>query len=187
MWCTRMNAVAGSERALKFHIEREWKQLVQESDYLASAIDLSKTNDLSAIHPHLDAIVLMGMSSAVEKCYSGMERIVKNLAENLDDYVPKGDSWHKSLIEQMASKVGDREPVLAENTARLLQALRAFRHRERNSYSFDLDKTRVMQLGEDVFLAMASLQKDLRTYLFAEMQEVDGGSTPPQSGSSFSP
>jgi hypothetical protein len=178
-----MNSVVGSERALKFHIEREWKQLIQESDYLASAIDLSKKNDLPAIHPHLDAIVLMGMSSAVEKCYSGMERIVKILAENLDDYIPKGDSWHKSLIEQMASKVGDREPVLSENTAQLLQALR---HRERNSYSFDLDKTRVLELGKDVFLAMASLKKDLMMRLFAETQ-VDGGSTPPQSGSSFFP
>jgi hypothetical protein len=107
----------------------------------------------------------MGMASAIEKCYSGMERTLKIMAENLDDYVPKGDTWHKSLIDQMASTVWQREPVITKDTAHGLHALRSFRHRERNSYTFDLDKVRVMELGEQVFDVMHSLKNDLTSRL----------------------
>jgi hypothetical protein len=151
--------------ALTFHVASEWRQVVQESEYLISALELSRDESICAAHRHLDVLVLMGMASAIEKCYSGMERLFKVLAENLDDYVPKGDTWHKSLIDQMSSKVGQRDPVISADTAQGLHDLRAFRHRERNSYSLDLDKKRVMELGEQVFVVMVSLKNDLSSNL----------------------
>jgi hypothetical protein len=43
--------------------------------------------------------------SAVEKIYTGLERIMSNLAKNLDgDPVGKGsESWHQALLARMGS------------------------------------------------------------------------------------
>ncbi|MHB1631037.1 MAG: ribonuclease toxin HepT-like protein [Acidithiobacillus sp.] len=131
---------------------------------------LSGDKPLSA-DPHHEVIILMGTASAIEKCYSGMERILKILAENMDDYVPKGDTWHKSLINQMASDIESRPAVISSGTAQGLHVLRAFRHRERNSYSLDLDKGRVIELGEEVFSVMAALKSDLTSRLGMRLPE----------------
>ena len=61
--------------------------------------------------------------------------------------------------------LGSRSRIIGLTTAQGLHTLRAFRHRERNSYSLDLDKARVLSLGKHVFPVVESLKTDLRKLL----------------------
>lgn len=155
-----------AHEALRFHVQSELDQLQKEAELLQSAMDLiDNPLDNMVADRNISTLILMGMASAIEKSYSGMERILKIVAENVDDYVPKGDTWHKSLIDQMAADMDSRSRIIGLTTAQGLHTLRAFRHRERNSYSLDLDKARVLSLGKQVFPVVESLKTDLRKLL----------------------
>ena len=156
-----------ANEALRFHLHNEWEQLQKEVELLQSAIDLIEIGhpDSANGNHNLSTIILMGTASAIEKSYSGMERILKIVAENIDDYVPRGEAWHKSLIDQMAADLDSRPHVIEPVTAQGLHVLRAFRHRERNSYSLDLDRTRVLTLGKQVFSVVSRKTQDHSRFL----------------------
>jgi hypothetical protein len=78
---------------------------------------------------------------AVEGVYSGLEAILKIIADEVDKGVPSGTAWHALLLEVMVtSKKGVRPQVLCEETFALLDQLRRFRHVARNNYALDLDE-----------------------------------------------
>jgi hypothetical protein len=106
--------------------------------------------------------------SAVEKIYTGMERIMSNLAKNLDrDPVGKsGDSWHQALLLRMSNPYpAVRDRVVSEGTLALLNNLRAFRHRERNSYATTLDLGIVIERARDAIAAVGHLKDEMQPFL----------------------
>jgi len=83
-------------------------------------------------------------SSATEKIYSGLERIVEIICVALDNRpAGKGESnWHKQLLVRASqANPGFRGAILSASTFEALDRLRGFRHRERNFYfqALDLD------------------------------------------------
>jgi hypothetical protein len=105
--------------------------------------------------------------SAVEKIYTGMERIMSNLAKNLDgDPVGKGsESWHQALLVRMSSPFpGVRDRIVSVRTLALLNNLRAFRHRERNSYATTLDLEIVIERARDAIAAVEQLKSEIKPF-----------------------
>lgn len=81
-------------------------------------------------------IGVLGFAAAIEKIYSGCERVLELIAKQLDEQpIPKSDDWHRQLLLRMRNEwPGIRPPVLGDETYRLLNDLRSFRHRQRNTY-----------------------------------------------------
>jgi hypothetical protein len=106
--------------------------------------------------------------SAVEKIYTGMEKILSNLAKNLDgEPVGRvGESWHQALLLRMSNPYpGVRDRVVSEATLVLLNNLRGFRHRERNSYSTTLDLEIVIERARDAITASEQLKREVLPYM----------------------
>ncbi len=58
----------------------------------------------------------------------------------MDENMPKGEGWHKELLEQMAKQTKEREyMVLSNTTCEDLKEYLGFRHFSRHAYAFDLD------------------------------------------------
>jgi hypothetical protein len=162
--------VATSKHPLFILINKELDDLDQESGYLCAAQD-ALHKDLPAVHPQLDQIVYIAMASTIEKLYTGMEKCLQRIAANVDEFSPKGDSWHKDLIDQMEIATEDRPAVLSRDTANALHALRAFRHRERNIYGGVLERKRVITLSEDALALIKAFRKDIRQFEKAMSEE----------------
>ena len=106
--------------------------------------------------------------SAVEKIYTGMERIMSNLAKNLDgDPIGKGsESWHQALLVRMSTPFpGVRDRVVSVRTLALLNNLRGFRHRERNSYATTLDLGIVIERAYDAIAAVDHLKSEIKPFM----------------------
>lgn len=103
-------------------------------------------------------IFLTTMSASIEKCYSGSERILKNLLQELDGSIPSSNDWHRQLIER-ARNVGPhgRPPLFGDELAKVFHDLRSFRQRERNSYMQDMDPDIVLNKATAVIKAVHSL------------------------------
>jgi hypothetical protein len=102
-------------------------------------------------------ITLTAMASSTEKCYSGIEKILKNLLQELDGSIPSSHDWHRQLIERAAS-IGPhgRPAILDKAFAKTLHDLRSFRHRERLSYVANLDPLIVLEKAEIATKAVKS-------------------------------
>ncbi len=80
--------------------------------------------------------------------YSGLERVFETLALQMDGTLPKGDTWHRDLLEQMTLDVpGIRPPVMSESKVQALDEYRRFRHVVRNVYAEHLDPQRIGDLA----------------------------------------
>jgi hypothetical protein len=105
-------------------------------------------------------------ASAAEKTYLGFERILKLIISDIDvDPVRDRDSWHKALLARVSAPYLDRrDAVLAPRTFALLDDLRAFRHRVRNSYGVDLDIEAVTERARDSVRAFALFEADVLAF-----------------------
>jgi hypothetical protein len=97
-----------------------------------------------------------------------MERIMSNLAKNLDgDPIGKGsESWHQALLVRMSTPFpGVRDRVVSVRTLALLNNLRGFRHRERNSYATTLDLGIVIERAYDAIAAVDHLKSEIKPFM----------------------
>lgn len=83
--------------------------------------------------------------------YAGLERLFEMIAAAIDGNVPQGQNWHQVLLEQMVAEVPSVRPALiSEETRRMLDEYRGFRHVVRNVYAFRFDLEKVRKLVQGV-------------------------------------
>lgn len=152
-----------SRHPLFLLLDRELADLVVESNYLLCARSALAEN-LSQVHPQLDQIVYIAMASTIEKLYGGMEKCLQRIASNIDEFIPRGESWHRDLIDQMGLATDDRPPVISQGTAEGLHRLRAFRHRERNLYGGVLDRQRVLDMAGEALAVLRDFCDEVRIF-----------------------
>lgn len=94
-----------------------------------------------------DDYYLDGIALNLHGVYSGCERIFTQIAEIVDGDLPRGEDWHRLLLEQMKNEIPSIRPaVISAKTGELLDELRRFRHIVRNVYTHHLDPERLEKL-----------------------------------------
>jgi hypothetical protein len=106
-------------------------------------------------------------ASATEKIYSGCERVMARMAKlHAAGPFARLEGWHIALLQHMASPLpGVRDAVITPTCFELLDKLRAFRHRERNSYGFDLDFGIVFERGHEAVAAFRLFRQEIEDFL----------------------
>ena len=121
-------------------IENELSEVSLEVDHLLSSLAQLDPNE-----PPLDAQerweASVVCSSAAEKIYTGCERVMVRIASEVDGVpVSHSENWHMAVLRRMAKPYpGLRGPVISAECYLIMDKLRAFRHRERNTYGMNLD------------------------------------------------
>lgn len=129
-------------------VQNEFNEIRMEVEHIRLFLDALPFNlhDLSD-QRQWEAGIICG--SAAEKIYTGMERVMAHVTEAIDQAnVPHAEGWHTTLLRRLAHPYpGVRDAVISENCYDRLNDLRAFRHRERNSYGFGLRLDRVIEIA----------------------------------------
>lgn len=119
---------------------------------------------LAADHDPVERwLYVSALGSGIEKVYGGIEKALVRIARSIDGDVPEGADWHITLLRRM-SRPGPtgRPSVLAPETRRQLDQLRAFRHRERNSYADDLRADLVLGMAAGIGPTLNAVVDDIR-------------------------
>ena len=132
----RLREVAGD-------LESELRRLDRLADDIALVQNEAK-ND-----PRRARLFYENLALKLHNFYNGCERIFQIVATELNGGLPEGVDWHRRLLERMGTGREGRIEVVSEDTARVLETFRAFRHIVRNIYGFELDLERVAQLVGD--------------------------------------
>jgi hypothetical protein len=111
--------------------------------------------------------------------YAGLERLFEMIAAAVDGNVPRGENWHQMLLEQMVAEVPSVRPALiSEETRRMLDEYRGFRHVVRNVYAFRFDLEKVRKLVQGAPAVLSQVRAELLAFAdFLDQQApVDGKS-----------
>jgi len=106
--------------------------------------------------------------------YTGLENIFERIAREIDMDEPKGEEWHKELLQQMAESRLSRLSVISAKTAAALGIVLRFCHRLRDIYVFELDPEKTAEnakQGCDIFDSLSAELNACIAYL--EKQEND--------------
>ena len=143
-----------------------WEDL-ESAQGEAAMVEQARARGVSIIasdHDPLERwLYVSALASGIEKIYGGIEKALVRIARSIDGDVPEGADWHVTLLRRM-SRPGPtgRPSVLAPDTRRQLDQLRAFRHRERNSYADDLRVDLVLGIAAGMGAMLDAVAADIR-------------------------
>lgn len=125
----------------------------------------SLAQELGAAPSDTDTYSMRARASILHDLYTGSERIFIRLAEELNGGVPRGEQWHRQLLQDMALDVSEVRPhvVSTELAAELGEFLR-FRHVFRNVYGFVLEAERMRPLEERVAGVLERLTIEIQAF-----------------------
>lgn len=120
-----------------------------------------------------DDFYIDGVALNLHGFYIGSERIFTNIAELVDGDLPRGESWHLLLLQQMMAEIPEvRPPVISTETGTKLDEYRRFRHMIRNVYTHNFDPVKIGKLVADAFPLFEQLKAEVFAFTdFLEMVE----------------
>jgi hypothetical protein len=103
-----------------------------------------------------------GIALNLHSFYTGIERILEDIAREIDGSIPTGQTWHRDLLVQMSVAVPSIRPIVIQRSSRnCLDEYRGLRHVIRNVYTFNLQPSRLRTLVEALPQCYDALVKDL--------------------------
>lgn len=98
--------------------------------------------------------------------YTGLERVLRYIAAEVDGHVPAGAEWHQELLRQMATPLPQIRPAVFSNaTIKRLDEYLRFRHVVRHVYAFEFDPQRIRPLAEALAGDFAQVKGELAVFI----------------------
>jgi hypothetical protein len=147
-------------------IENEFAEIAWEADHLSNRLARIGVEDtLLDMQEKWEATHVC--ASAAEKIYTGCERVMARLATEVDHSpVAHSDGWHAALLRRMANPFPlVRDAIISKDCYAVLDKLRAFRHRKRNTYGIHLDFDIVVERGHEAMTGFALFREEVRAFL----------------------
>lgn len=97
--------------------------------------------------------------------YNGCENIFRSVARFFENELGPG-AWHKDLLKRMKIEVAGYRPKVIDNELyQLLDDFRAFRHKFRHTYAFELDWAREQLVARKMIQTQTLLEKQVKHFL----------------------
>lgn len=149
---------------------------------LAAEIE-SELASLSALGEELanapqqdDIYSLRARGSILHDFYNGFERVFIRIAPVLNGGIPRGDQWHRDLVDDMTLDIPEVRPaVIDQGLARTLGEYLRFRHVFRNVYGGVLEAERMASLEKRLPETLAAFRDRVETFVAWMLEpEVNG-------------
>lgn len=122
-----------------------------------------------------DELYLDAVAFNLQNFYQYLEKIFFAIAAQMDQNVPEGEGWEKTLLWQMAAETNElRMGVISKELALEFDAYRQFRHLADQSYSWQLPKEKLKKLAVAFPQNFHRLQKEITTFLTALEKQALG-------------
>lgn len=109
---------------------------------------------------------LESLAYQLHNLYCAFEDLFKIIAEFFENRIEDRARYHRELLWRMKIPIeGVRPALLSEESYKLLDSLRAFRHFFRHAYSYELDPRKVALVVEDALKLKKLYQRDIDRFL----------------------
>ena len=109
---------------------------------------------------------LESLAYQLHNLYCAYEDLFKIVAGFFENNIEERSKYHVELLKRMRLTIeGVRPALLSEESFRLLNNLRSFRHFFRHAYSYELDRRKVFIVLEDALTLKETFKSDLENFL----------------------
>ena len=110
--------------------------------------------------PFLGFLELAGVATLLHNFYNGVENIIKLILKDRNISLPKGESWHKELLN-----LAKAHEIISEPTLVQLGEYLAFRHFFSHAYALDLYADKLEPLVEKINEVYQNFKKEITQFL----------------------
>jgi len=97
--------------------------------------------------------------------YCALEDLMEETAKTFENTLDDTSKYHRELLKKMILNVKGIRPQLWSNDSfRLLDELRGFRHVFRHAYGYELDSKRVFEIQDKVIKNWQKVKKDIEKF-----------------------
>lgn len=116
--------------------------------------------------PGSDTYSVRARGSILHDFYNGVERVFLRIARELNGGIPRGEQWHRNLIDDMALTIPEVRPaVIDAGLANVLGEYLRFRHVFRNVYGGVLEPQRMADLEERLPETLTAFSECIQGFL----------------------
>lgn len=136
-------------------------------------VEIEQLNRLLQIHQPLldkckntkpDPIELSALAAMLHAFYTGIENILKRVVVELDGDSPKGEFWHRQLLDKIAQPSPIRSAVISAHLKDVLRKYLYFRHVFRQAYTFELRWEKMSELVLECENTLRELEVELKAF-----------------------
>lgn len=139
-------------------------KILEELNGIHTAAKRAKVAWKKAYDTH-DDLYFDSVALNLHSFYSGIEKVFKLIAKEVDENIPDGPNWHEELLTQMSLDITDiRPPVISYKLKNNLQEYRSFRHLIRNIYTYNINPEKIKPLIEILPSLLKDIDKDLKLF-----------------------
>jgi hypothetical protein len=125
--------------------------------------------DLSSININLDPDKIDNTQKAaigtfLMNFYVGIENIIKRISKEYYQNMPKGESWHKELLDLSYNPPQGKRPIFDKMIVDRLNPYRGFRHLFVSGYGFKLRLELMTSLISNIEPLWIDIKKDVETF-----------------------
>lgn len=111
-----------------------------------------------------DPIELSALAAMLHAFYTGIENILRRVAVELDGEPPKGEFWHRQLLDSMARPTPVRPAVISPALRDSLRVYLYFRHVFRQAYTFELRWEKMTGLVQECERILRQCEIELNSF-----------------------
>ncbi len=125
--------------------------------------------DLSSLNINLDSDKIDNTQKAaigtfLMNFYVGIENIIKRISKEYYQNMPKGESWHKELLDLSYNPPQGKRPIFDKIIVDRLNPYRGFRHLFVSGYGFKLRLELMTSLISNIEPLWIDIKKDVETF-----------------------
>ena len=133
------------------------------ADRISAEIDniqriLERFPKLDKLHK-LSALELAGVAALLHNFYNGIENILKQIVLHKGLAIPKGQSWHRDLLDLALF-----HKIISQSTGKSLMQYLAFRHFFSHGYALDIDPERIRPLVQSIHKILKSFLRNIKRF-----------------------
>lgn len=147
------------------------KQISVEREQLNRLIEVHRPLLIKCATQSPNDIELSALAALLHSFYTGIENIFKRIAVEIDGAPPRGEAWHRQLLDAMLLRNDLRGAVISPSLRDSLGEYLAFRHVFRQAYSFELRWEKMSALVTDCEATLRRLEAELETFLQTEQRD----------------
>ena len=109
---------------------------------------------------------LESLAYQLHNLYCAFEDLFKTVADYFENNIDERKKYHRELLRRMFISIeGIRPAFVSEESHKLLDSLRAFRHFFRHAYTYELDPKKVNLVLEDALKLKSLYLEDIKIFL----------------------
>lgn len=148
-------------------MKRDYEQYKKDILFEQEQLDLVILK-IQELNRDITELKITALATYLMNFYNGIENILKRCAKEYYKKMPKGEDWHKLLLQQSYLCGKDRIPVFKKETTDKLYSYLTFRHFFIHGYGFKLSWDKMKVLVADI----DTLWRDIRNQITEFMGKI---------------